>query len=280
MEKPDFSAFAQYIPGFDFLQKLAGQAAESVAPGLQSATAAIPALGSWVAPTFSVEELDKRIQDLRAVHFWLDQNTKALGATIQALEVQKMTLATLKGMNLSLQDVAESFKIKPEPAQAKESPKEPPKKPAFSWGSEPPKARSAASAAQPEPQPQPEEAAKPAVDPMQWWGSLTEQFTSIASGALQDMAGQAAKAAEQMAQTVQAGTAVAEQMASQVGEGVAAVAEQMSHQANPASDSAAEPAAASEPAVKRRTRSATAKPAATRAKPAASAKSRGPDADR
>src|SRR5574343_1414495 len=112
MEKPDFSAFAQYIPGFDFLQKLAGQAAESVAPGLQSATAAIPALGSWVAPTFSVEELEKRIQDLRAVHFWLDQNTKALGATIQALEVQKMTLATLKGMNLSLQDVAESLKIK------------------------------------------------------------------------------------------------------------------------------------------------------------------------
>ena len=276
MEKPDFSAFAQYIPGFDFLQKLAGQAAESVAPGLQSATAAIPALGSWVAPTFSVEELDKRIQDLRAVHFWLDQNTKALGATIQALEVQKMTLATLKGMNLSLQDVAESFKIKPEQIQPKEAPKEQPK-PVFSWSSEPPKARAEAAAAQAQPQPQPEEPAKPAVDPMQWWGALTEQFTAIASGALQDMAGQAAKAAEQMAQTVQAGTAAAEQMASQVGEGVAAVAEQMGNQVSPASDGVA---AASEPAAKRRTRSTAAKSASTRAKPAAPAKSRSPDAAR
>ncbi|MEY5100886.1 MAG: hypothetical protein RJA36_3605 [Pseudomonadota bacterium] len=253
MEKPDFSAFAQYIPGFDFLQKLAGQAADSVTPGLQSASGAIPGLGSWVAPTFSVEELDKRIQDLRAVHFWLDQNTKALGATIQALEVQKMTLATLKGMNLSLQDVAESFKIKPEQVQAKEPPK-----PSFSWGSEPPKAAPEASAAQPEQQ----EAAKPAVDPMQWWGSLTEQFTAIATGALQDMAGQAAKAAEQMAQTVQAGTAAAEQMAAQASEGAAAQS-------------------ASEPAAKRRTRSAATQAAPTRAraprsKPAAPAKSRQP----
>ena len=44
-----------------------------------------------------MEELDKRIDELKAVQFWLDQNAMALKATIQALEVQKMTLATLKG---------------------------------------------------------------------------------------------------------------------------------------------------------------------------------------
>ena len=46
------------------------------------------------------------------MHFWLEQNSKALGATIQALEVQKMTLATLKGMNFNIGDVANALKLK------------------------------------------------------------------------------------------------------------------------------------------------------------------------
>jgi hypothetical protein len=71
-----------------------------------------------VAPTFNVEDLDKRIQELKAVHFWLDQNSRALAATIQALEVQKMTLATLQGMNVSMGDVANAMKIKTADAMA------------------------------------------------------------------------------------------------------------------------------------------------------------------
>ena len=59
-----------------------------------------------------MEELDKRIDELKAVQFWLDQNAMALKATIQALEVQKMTLATLKGMNFNFGDVANAFKLK------------------------------------------------------------------------------------------------------------------------------------------------------------------------
>lgn len=198
MDKTDFSAFGQYIPGFDFLQSLARQAT-GVAPGLQPAASAMPSLGHWVAPTFSVEEIEKRIHDLRAVEFWLDQNAKALAATIQALEVQKMTLATLENMNLSLQDVAESFKIKPETVQAQA-------------------AARPAKAAEPPVQPAAESAqadAKTGVDPMQWWNSLTEQFTTIATSAVQDMAGQAAKAAEQVAQTVQASAEAAEKLAEQ-----------------------------------------------------------------
>jgi hypothetical protein len=72
----------------------------------------MPNLGNWVAPTLNVEELDKRIEELKAVQFWLDQNAMALKATIQALEVQKMTLATLKGMNFNMGDVANAFKLK------------------------------------------------------------------------------------------------------------------------------------------------------------------------
>ena len=89
----------------------------------------MPNLSNWVAPTLNVEELDKRIDELKAVHFWLDQNAKALGATIQALEVQKMTLATLKGMNFNMGDIANALKLKPAdtaPAGVQTAPRRPP----------------------------------------------------------------------------------------------------------------------------------------------------------
>jgi hypothetical protein len=97
--------FAKLVPGFDFLQNLAKGASQSLPQ--------LPTLSNWIAPTLNVEELEKRITELKAVHFWLDQNSKALGATIQALEVQKMTLATLQGMNFSMGELANALKLKP-----------------------------------------------------------------------------------------------------------------------------------------------------------------------
>ena len=100
MSDNDNFGFGKLVPGFDFLQNIAKGASQ------------MPNLSNWVAPTLNPEELEKRIGELKAVHFWLDQNSKALGATIQALEVQKMTLATLKGMNFNMGDVANAFKLK------------------------------------------------------------------------------------------------------------------------------------------------------------------------
>ena len=97
--------FGSFVPGFDFLKNLAAgsaSSASSAVPGLQG-------LASWVAPTLSVEEVDKRIRELKTVQFWLEQNLTALKATIQALEVQKMTLSTLRGMNVRMEDLASSF---------------------------------------------------------------------------------------------------------------------------------------------------------------------------
>jgi len=187
MSTPDMSAFAKYIPGFEFLQNLTRQAAGGATPDLQSGVPGMPPMSQWVAPVFDVDELDKRIQDMKAVHFWLEQNTKALGATIQALEVQRMTLATLKGMNVSLAEMADAFKIKPEAPAAQEPPAQP--------------------AAQPEPEGGQAAASGPAVDPMQWWNALTQQFQTIAGEAMRDMADQATRTAEQMAQTMQQASA-------------------------------------------------------------------------
>ena len=102
--------FGKFVPGFDFLQNLAKGASQTLPQ--------MPNLSSWIAPTLNVEELERRIGDLKAVHFWLDQNAKALGATIQALEVQKMTLATLQGMNFNMGEVADALKLKPLDAAA------------------------------------------------------------------------------------------------------------------------------------------------------------------
>jgi hypothetical protein len=165
------SGFGQFVPGFDFLQSLAKGAAQSMPK--------VPGLSGWVAPTLSVEELDKRISDLKAVQFWLDQNAMALKATIQALEVQKMTLATLKGMNVSMAEVAKAFT--PQPSSAAPEP-EPAPAPAPAAASEPPAGAPAAEAG----------AVPGMVDAMQWWGALTQQFQQIAASAMQDAAARTA----------------------------------------------------------------------------------------
>ncbi|HYW57097.1 MAG TPA: PhaM family polyhydroxyalkanoate granule multifunctional regulatory protein [Polaromonas sp.] len=194
-DNPSFAGFGKLVPGFDFLQNLAKQAAGSATQKIPQ----LPNLGNWVAPTLNVEELDKRIEELKTVQFWLDQNAMALKATIQALEVQKMTLATLKGMNFNMGDVANAFKLKvadtvaggiqkaAEKAQSFQGLEIPPTsyeagKPGARKKS-PPKTSKSTKAAEPAPG---------VVDPMQWWGALTQQFQNIATTAMQDAAKKAA----------------------------------------------------------------------------------------
>ena len=198
--------FGKFIPGFDFLQNLAASGKGAAGP--------VGGLHNWVAPTVSVDELDKRIQELKAVLFWLEQNGTALKATIQALEVQKMTLATLQGMNLSMAEVARAFTLPTQgtPAAAP-SPAATPEHWPFAAAPAPQPAAAPTPAAEPEPQPEPTPepeppaaaapkaaparkrpppAAAPApaaaglADPMQWWGALTQQFQQIAANAMRD----------------------------------------------------------------------------------------------
>jgi hypothetical protein len=68
---------------------------------------------SVITPTTDVEELDKRINDLRAVEQWLNVNLSMLRATIQGLEVQRGTIATLKSFGNNL-GIAKPAAPKPE----------------------------------------------------------------------------------------------------------------------------------------------------------------------
>ena len=174
----DAFSFTKLVPGFDFLQGLA-----------KTAGSALPNIGQWVAPTLNPEALEKRIEELRTVQFWLEQNARMLGATIQALEVQRMTLSTLKTMNVQMGDLRDSLKIPMPgmpsmlgmPAAEPEPEAEPVRKPASK-----PAPKVSADKSAP--------AAVPAaVDPMQWWGALTQQFTELATNAMKDNAADAAK---------------------------------------------------------------------------------------
>ena len=177
--------FGKFVPGFDFLQNL-GQAAN---PGAKGSPQGMPNMASWVAPTLSVEELDKRIQELKTVQFWLEQNTNALKATIQALEVQKMTLSTLQGMNVNMSELAKAFTAKMPDLQPKDTTK--PAETHSAAGSSSDQAKASAEGSTQGSAQGP--AQGPAVDPMQWWGSLTQQFQNIAAAAVKDVAAKAMK---------------------------------------------------------------------------------------
>ncbi len=142
----DFSAFTKLVPGFDFMQGLA-----------KNANAALPGLGQWVAPTLDPAELDKRIGELRTVQFWLEQNVRMVDATIRGLEVQRMTLSTLQTLNVRTDDLRNALKIPVSPPDAT--------------------APAAATGAAPATAP---------VDPLQWWGALTQQFATLAASAIKD----------------------------------------------------------------------------------------------
>ncbi len=173
-EASGFGDFGKWVPGFEFLQSL-------TRPG--AAPSAGPA--AWVAPTLSEEEIDKRVQELKAVLFWLEQNTTALKATIQALEVQKMTLSALKGMNVSLQDMAQAFSTKSPAGAGTAAPAAPAKAEATAPNAKPKPAAARSSKSRGRTQAT-SSAAPGVVDPMQWWGALTQQFQQIASAAMAD----------------------------------------------------------------------------------------------
>lgn len=58
-------------------------------------------LPGMVTPTLDVNELDKRIADLKAVEGWLKMNLNMLQMSIQGLEMQRLTLAAVQSLGQS-----------------------------------------------------------------------------------------------------------------------------------------------------------------------------------
>jgi hypothetical protein len=56
-------------------------------------------LPGMVTPTFDVEEIEKRVKDMKAVEGWLKMNLSMLQMTIQSLEMQCVTLNAVRTMS-------------------------------------------------------------------------------------------------------------------------------------------------------------------------------------
>jgi hypothetical protein len=270
-------AFGKFVPGFEFLQGLVRNAGKSM-----------PSMGQWIAPTLDPEELERRIEELKTVQFWLEQNARMIGATVQALEVQRMTLGALKGMNVSMGDLTEALKVKvPDLFTAGAEAAAAGVKAASAASAAAASAASAAAAPAPAAEPARPSApiddahsddapaaggASPAVAPMQWWGALTQQFTTLASQAMQatsDAARQATEAARQASEATSDATAQAVQAAQAA---AAAAAEPVVKAATAATAAAASAASAASPA-----KASAAKPATKPAtKPASKASAKAP----
>jgi hypothetical protein len=111
-------------------------------------------LSGMSGPTLSTEDLDKRIADLKAVESWLNVNVTMLRGTIQTMEVQRATLATLKSMGSSMAEVMRQSGLVQPAAGAEQNP-----------------AQGAAAAT-----------GMPVA--MAWWNMLQEQFTQAVSAAM------------------------------------------------------------------------------------------------
>ncbi|HEY0584727.1 MAG TPA: PhaM family polyhydroxyalkanoate granule multifunctional regulatory protein [Pseudoduganella sp.] len=166
-----------HIPGaavmtdtLDFVKSLWGSMG---VPGIS-----IPGIA---APTLSVDDLDKKISELKAVESWLNLNATMLRSSIQALEVQRGTIAALKSMGQSLA------------AAVQQAPHHDP----FAKPAAPAAAKPAPEAAKPAPDPaKPAAEAKPAAhdtastaanqmaNPAAWWNLLQEQFAQAVNTAM------------------------------------------------------------------------------------------------
>lgn len=165
---------------FDLIQKMWGGMGMPT-PGNLASIAGMPQqMPSMLAPTVDINELDKRIADLRAVAQWLELNASMLRTTIQTLEVQRATIATLKGisgamlapimgtaeaarMTSALPTLAEVTAARataaPEPAQLAAKTARKRKRPAHQAPS----------------------LADDALNPAAWWHTLQDQFAKIAA---------------------------------------------------------------------------------------------------
>lgn len=200
LKSPSSAAIPGVTDTLDFVKNLWGS---MNLPG-----ASLPGMGG---PALSTDELDKRIADMKAVESWLNLNLTMLRGTIQAMEVQRGTLATLKSMGASMAEVMRQSGVSPDKMATM------PFAPFFgaaAQGGAAPASAATAAGSKPAGAGWPGQAAAgalPGADAaagmapaMAWWNMLQEQFTqavttAMAPGAAATTAAPAAKEADKPA---------------------------------------------------------------------------------
>lgn len=207
MLKPSAPAMPGVTDTLEFVKNLWGsmQIPGTGMPGMPG----MPGMAGIAAPPMSTEDLDKRIADLKAVESWLNLNLSMLRGTIQALEVQRGTLMTLKTMGASMAEAMRQSGVSAEkmasmpfspffgaqgqggaaakpaagaPAAKTETPKAPTAAAAGSGGTAQPGTAAPQAAGAADAQGNPAAMAMPAA--VAWWNMLQEQFTQAVANAM------------------------------------------------------------------------------------------------
>lgn len=122
----------------------------------------------------TTEQLDKRIADMRAVESWLRLNLSMLSSSIQALEVQRATLSTLKSYM--------GFAPQPQGDSSVPSPLD------IALGIKPSGQAKIKSAKGKDAESDESGGAEPLSDAAQaWWGMLQQQFNTLAAATAASM---------------------------------------------------------------------------------------------
>jgi len=131
------------------------------------------ALPPAMAPTVDPDEIARRVAELKAIEQWLVMNLTMLRSTVQALEIQQATLATLRAFGA---------------ASARAGAPEPTPQATGSASGEPREAVAAGSAAPGHgaDEGRAGEAPDP-LNPVVWWDMLQKQFGQVAQAALAGM---------------------------------------------------------------------------------------------
>jgi len=173
------SAGANPFMGLDFMKNLWGSSLPSGATG-------------FVVPSFDLDDLDKRIKDLKAVQSWLDVNASMLNATIQGLEVQRNTIAAIQAIGGSMGNKAAEFFRQGADAGASAEKEKPKTSAEPDWGAiapgwpNPAPGTSADTSGEPQGKAndaEPGAAAQP-MPATAWLGFMQDQFNKIAAAAV------------------------------------------------------------------------------------------------
>jgi len=222
---PPFPGFPGFPPA-EMLDRMWGMmrlspfgSALSGAPQGGGLAPSLSMMSDMMAPLTNVEELDKRITDMRAVEQWLKLNLGMLQSAIQALEVQRATLATLRAFGAFAQSsmaqpAAAASGPAPSPAPAPAT--NPAPAPGWTQSAKPAPAPDSTAAAEGTASKEEEApAAAPSFDASAWWNLLQSQFNQIAQFAMTQPATPAAAGGGTPDKTAATGAAAAPDAAAQ-----------------------------------------------------------------
>jgi ribosomal protein L12E/L44/L45/RPP1/RPP2 len=129
-----------------------------------------------VMPTLSVEEIRKKITDLKTVESWLELNMNMLKSTIQALEVQAATISTLQSMGDALNATMQASANVASAAREAASPPD--------ASSPEPAAAAAEPKAEEKNEPDSANMGVPLANAAAWWNLLQDQFRQAVTTAM------------------------------------------------------------------------------------------------